>query len=184
MVWFLKICLTSFLSLLFITNKSHVFSQCFKIFTACSTPYSYEAVYMHFHFSTKIWKQPRVCVLCELLSRVLLSVTPWTVAHQAPLPTGILQARVLEWVAMPSSRGSSPPRDQTQVSRTAGRFWTIWATREAQVFNGYWVSILKDEKNSGDGWWWWLYKNMTVQNISELYTQSGYDGTFYMCLPQ
>ena len=44
---------------------------------------------------------------------------------------GILQARVLECVAFPSSRGSSQPRDQTQVSRIAGRFFTIWATREA-----------------------------------------------------
>ena len=36
---------------------------------------------------------------------------------------GILQARILEWVAIPSSRGSSQPRDQTQVSRIAGRFF-------------------------------------------------------------
>ena len=41
---------------------------------------------------------------------------PWTVAHQAPLSMGVLQARLLEWVAMPSSRGSSQPRDWTQVS--------------------------------------------------------------------
>ena len=38
---------------------------------------------------------------------------------------GILQARILEWVAMPFPRGSSQPRDQTQVSHTAGRFFTI-----------------------------------------------------------
>ena len=44
---------------------------------------------------------------------------------------GILQARTLEWVAMPSSRGSSQPRNQTEVSRIAGRFFTVWATREA-----------------------------------------------------
>ena len=37
---------------------------------------------------------------------------------------GILQARILEWVAFPSSRGSSQPKDQTQVSRIAGRFFT------------------------------------------------------------
>ena len=43
----------------------------------------------------------------------------------------ILQARILEWVAMPSSRRSSPPRDQTQVSYIAGRFFTVWATGEA-----------------------------------------------------
>ena len=43
---------------------------------------------------------------------------------------GISQARILEWVAMPSSKWSSWPRDQTRVSCTAGRFLTIWATSE------------------------------------------------------
>ena len=43
---------------------------------------------------------------------------------------GILQARILEWVAFPFSRGSSQPRDQTQVSHIAGIFFTSWATRE------------------------------------------------------
>ena len=45
---------------------------------------------------------------------------------------GILQTRVLEWVAFPFSRGSSQPRDWTQVSCIAGGFFTSWATREAQ----------------------------------------------------
>ena len=53
-----------------------------------------------------------VCIL-SCFSHVWLCVTPWTVAPQAPLSIGILQARILEWVAMPSSRGSSWPRDQT-----------------------------------------------------------------------
>ena len=44
--------------------------------------------------------------------------------RQAPLSIGILQARVLEWVAMPSSRESSKPRDQAQVSYTVGGFFT------------------------------------------------------------
>ena len=44
---------------------------------------------------------------------------------------GILQVRILEWVAFPFSRVSSQPRDRTQVSCIAGRFFTIWATREA-----------------------------------------------------
>ena len=48
-------------------------------------------------------------------SRVLLLATPWTVAYQAP-PHGILQARILEWVATPSSRGSSPPKGRARVS--------------------------------------------------------------------
>ena len=44
---------------------------------------------------------------------------------------GILQARILEWVAVSFSKGCSQPRDQSQVSCTAGRFFTVWATREA-----------------------------------------------------
>ena len=46
---------------------------------------------------------------------------------------GISQARILEWVAVPFSRGSSQSRDQTQVSLIAGRFFTVWATREAPL---------------------------------------------------
>ena len=46
-----------------------------------------------------------------VLSRVGLFATPWTVAHQAPLSRGIFQARILEWVAIPFSSGSSRPRD-------------------------------------------------------------------------
>ena len=44
---------------------------------------------------------------------------------------GVLQARILEWVAFPFSRGSSQLKDQTQVFCIAGRFFTCWATREA-----------------------------------------------------
>ena len=48
---------------------------------------------------------------------------------------GILQARILEWVAFVFSRGSSQPRDQTQVSHIAGGFFTSWAIREAPCVN-------------------------------------------------
>ena len=54
---------------------------------------------------------------------------------------GILPARILEWVAMPFSRASSQPRDQTQVSCTAGRFFTIWAIREALAM----VTVIKND---------------------------------------
>ena len=50
----------------------------------------------------------------------------------------ILQARTLEWVAFPFSGGSSQPRNQSQVSRIAGRFFTSWATREAQEYWSGW----------------------------------------------
>ena len=58
------------------------------------------------------------------------SVSHSVVSGSLRLP-GIFQARILEWVAIPFSRGSSQPRDWTQVSCIAGRFFTIWATREA-----------------------------------------------------
>ena len=51
-----------------------------------------------------------VAKLCPTLE------TPWTVARQAPLSIGLFQARILEWVAISFSRGSSQPRDQTRVS--------------------------------------------------------------------
>ena len=85
-------------------------------------------------------------LLFQPLSHVSLFATPYavlsysvsdsatrrTIAHQAPLSVGILQAGILEWVAMTSSRGSSQPRDQTPVSCIiSGAFFTIWATREA-----------------------------------------------------
>ena len=62
------------------------------------------------------------------------------VAQSCPTPCdpmdytvhGILQDRILEWVAFPFSKGSSQPRDWTQVSHIAGGFFTSWATREAQ----------------------------------------------------
>ena len=64
----------------------------------------------------------------QLLSRVWLFATH--VARQATLSMGILEARILDWAAMPSSRGSSQTRDQTQVSHIGGGSFTVWATRE------------------------------------------------------
>ena len=49
--------------------------------------------------------------------------------YQASLSMGILQARMLEWVANPFFRESSQLKDQTWVCCIAGRFFTIWATR-------------------------------------------------------
>ena len=49
---------------------------------------------------------------------------------------GILWARILEWVAISYSKGSSQPRDQAWVSRIVGRFFAILATRETHGHNG------------------------------------------------
>ena len=50
--------------------------------------------------------------------------------HMGYTVHGILQARILEWIAVPFSRGSSQPNDRTQVSHITDGFFTVWATRE------------------------------------------------------
>ena len=57
--------------------------------------------------------------------------------HQGSSVHGTPQARILEWVAMPSSKRSSQPRDQTQVSHIAGGFFTIWAIRGRLLIEFY-----------------------------------------------
>ena len=73
--------------------------------------------------SKKPYGEPFLCV-CVLILVGSDSATLGTVTCQAPWSTGILQAGILEWVATPSSRGSSQPRDRTQVSCIAGEFFT------------------------------------------------------------
>ena len=68
---------------------------------------------------------------CYLLSHVWFFATPWTVAHQAPLSMEFFRLRILARVAVSFCRGSSPLKNWTQVSWTAGEFFPIWATREA-----------------------------------------------------
>ena len=64
---------------------------------------------------------------CPTLCDLLDSSPPGSSVH------AVLKARTLEWVASPSSRASSWPRDQTLVCHIAGRFFTVWATREAPI---------------------------------------------------
>ena len=76
--------------------------------------------------SLKHWRKERkIALICVQLLRPMDCSLPGSSAH------GIFQARILEWVAISFSRGSSWPRNQTQVSRIAGSFFTNWATQEA-----------------------------------------------------
>ena len=67
----------------------------------------------------------KVAQSCATLCNPMYCSPPGSSIH------GILQARILEWVAISFSRGFSSPRDPTQVSHIAGGFFTIWAIREA-----------------------------------------------------
>ena len=75
------------------------------------------------------------CSNCKQVASESCSVVSDYTVH------GILQARILEWVPYPFSRGSSWPRDLTQVSFIAGGFFTNWATREALLTTKMWANV-------------------------------------------
>ena len=83
--------------------------------------------------STKVLVAQMCLILCNPMDYCL----PGCSVH------GILQAGILEWVAIPFSRGSSQPRDQTQVFCIAGRFFIIWATREDLNKQKKWADLYR-----------------------------------------
>ena len=80
-------------------------------------------------FSFMPFSQYSICVLVTQSRPTLCNPLDCSLPGSSVL--GILQARILEWVAIPFCRGSSQHRDRIQVSRTLGRLFTFWATREA-----------------------------------------------------
>ena len=72
-----------------------------------------------------------------LIYSSVMSNTLWSIDYSPPGSSvhGILQARILVWVAIPFSKGSSRPRDRTWVTCRSGSFFTIWATRKAPVYS-------------------------------------------------
>ena len=77
----------------------------------------------------------------KLLSHAQLFVTPWTIACQAPLSMGFSRQRILEWVDISSSMGSSWPRDQTcLLSGLAGKFFTTEPLEKPQTANYSWLT--------------------------------------------
>ena len=106
---------------------------------------------------------------------------------------GIFPARILEWVAMPSFRGSSWPRDWTQVSCIAGRLFTISATREAQWINewvhyfmSYWWDITQLSSHTpklrptGDPFKSRCPKNHSLPSLKNIPEQSFLNCTVHM----
>ena len=93
---------------------------------------------------------PKICPslnLCYLwkVKKVNVSATQSNytnsvcVAHQAPLSMEFSRQEYQNRYSIPFTRGYSQPRDQTQVSCIAGRFFTIWATREAHEYDLIWT---------------------------------------------
>ena len=93
---------------------------------------------------------------------------------------GVLQARILEWVAISFSKGSDRPRDWTWVSCVAGRFFTVWATREAPRSQG--IPRKQSKEHACRQWvlktWIWL-RSPCVWN----WPFSQGKGFYYKCIP-
>ena len=107
-------------------------------------------------------KWSEVAQLCPTLCNPMDCSPPGSSVH------GILQARILEWVVITFSRGSSRPRDRTQVSRIRGRCFNLWATREASkpfpgTELGFNPSFSIFEDLSVKVWnltpWWWCFRS-------------------------
>ena len=80
------------------------------------------------------------CVLRVLVAQSCLTLCdPMDYSALSSSVHGILQARILEWVAIGFSRGSSWPRDQTQVSHIVDRFFTVWAKAAHKLEKGTFV---------------------------------------------
>ena len=105
------------LSLILINNSSTSYIKLDKVF-CLSKPW-----FLHLYKVKE--SESEVTQSCPTLCDPVVCSPPGSSVH------GILQARILEWVAISFSRGSSQPRDRTQVSRIAGRRFNLWATREA-----------------------------------------------------
>ena len=89
----------------------------------------------------QVKEQTQKTTYCMCVSHsVQLFATPWTVAHQAPLSMEFSRQEYWSGLPCPSPRRSSRSRDWTQVSRIAGRFFTIF-TREAPNMHSVWFSI-------------------------------------------
>ena len=98
-------------------------------------------------------KQFAATIILLLVTQLCLTFwDPMNCSQPGSSVHGILQGRILEWASMPSSWGSSWPKDQTRVSSIAGGFFTIWATREAHNYISGYYSLALEEKTCPRVW--------------------------------
>ena len=113
---------------------------------------------------------PCLILVCVLVPQSCLTLwDPMDCSPPGSSVHGILQARILEntWLPCPSPGESSHPRDQTQVSHTAGRFFTVWAS----CFSSVWLFVTYERqppgKNTGVGFHFLLQGDWTwVSQVS------------------
>ena len=107
------------------------------------------------YYFLSLWLLGR-CFVCLLAMKVFIAQScltlcdPMDCSQPAPLSMEIAKARILEWVAIPFYKGSSYPSNWTRVSCIAGRFFTVWETREALLAMMWLCNVLER------GLFWWL----------------------------
>ena len=91
------------------------------------------------HIHTCVYVCVCVCVcVCVLVAQLCLTLcNPTDYSPPGFSVHGILQARILEWIAIPFSKRTSHLRDQTLVSLITGRFFTVWATGKSVSITDY-----------------------------------------------
>ena len=119
-----------------ITEKGFLISPCYSlelcIQMAISFLFSF-AFYISMYMYAHTWIQYKCTYVTAFVCMSKEKCESCSVVSDSLLP-GILQAEILEWVAIPFPRGSSQPRDRTQVFCIADEFFTSWSTREAQEY--------------------------------------------------
>ena len=103
-------------------NLEPIWDHCFSLISLCAGWHITAMILTYFN----MWRD----WVSEVAQSCLTLCDPMDCSLPGSSASGILQARVLEWVALSFSRRSYQPRDWTWVSRIAGRRFTIWATRE------------------------------------------------------
>ena len=111
------------------------------------------------------YEDPVLCLLGFVAQLCLTLCDPMGCSLPGLSIHGIFQARILEWVAISSSRGSSQPRDCTWVSHNVGRFFTVWGIREAQAFNKCYQLLFLLFCCCWWCCWWW--RNTCLETVSK-----------------
>ena len=133
-------------------------------------------MYWYQHLSCGLSPQTLLSCLCCFRVWQNTSNIKWYVKVAQLCPTlcdpvdyivhGILQVRLLEWVAFPFSRGSPQPRDRTQVSCISGRFFTNWAIREAlKWYKREYIWPLSLDPCTEPGISWTLVRSMLMNGL-------------------
>ena len=103
----------------------------------------------------------------EVAQSCLTFCNPMDCSPRGSSVHGILQARILEWVAISFSRGSSRPRDRTQVFHIAGRRFNLWATRELWLAPNNSELLFSKRQYWNIIWWLIFYWNFGLAHLLE-----------------